>query len=193
MEELVVNSNLLTRKGIIEVDSVFKKLRSVVESFNEDLGIPAFQFPKLPKLLTESTCRYLLEERRILRDIHFDALGSGEVFIKKRKAQPSDLTMEIEGEKFPVEIKATASEKRFSYLTENDINAYILIFMDYYYYFQNGQSFICVYQILNVRDYGLTPKTKKNLLTFVKDQNIKPERIDIDQLFQDWRTSYKIA
>lgn len=188
MEELVVNSKLLTRKGIIQVDSVFKKLRNVVESFNKDLGIPAFQFPKLPQLLTESTCRYLLEERRILRDIHFDALGSGEVFIKKKKAKPSDLTMEIEEEKFPVEIKATASETRFSYLTENDVNAYILIFMDYYYYFQKGQPFICVYPILNVRDYSLTPKTKKNLLTFVKDQNIEPERIDIEQLFQDWRT-----
>ena len=186
MEGLVENSNLLTRKGIIQVDSVFKKLRSVVESFNKDLGIPAFQFPKLPKLLTESTCRYLLEERRILKDIHFDTLSSGEVFIKKEKAQPSDLTMEIEDDKFPVEIKATASESRFSYLTENDVNAYILIFMDYYYYFQKDQPYVCLYPIFNVRDYSLAPKTKKNLLTFVKAQNIEVERVDIDQLFQDW-------
>ena len=81
MEELVVNSNLLTRKGIIQVDSVFKKLRSVVENFNEDLGIPAFQFPKLPNLLTESTCHYLLEEKRILRDIHFNLSLSQERLI----------------------------------------------------------------------------------------------------------------
>jgi len=186
MTQLIENSKLLSKEAIIQVDSLFKKLRREVERLNYDLDKKVFQFPKLPKLLTESTCFYLIEEKMILKDIVFDKLGPGEVFLKKDKAQPSDLMIEIGDKKFPIEIKATASESRFSYLTENDVNAFILIFMDYYYYYQKGQPFVCVYPILNVSDYSLAPKTKKHILKFVQNHNIAPQRIDLNKLFQKW-------
>lgn len=141
---------ILSKETIKELIVLLKQVFLYIQELKEKESCASYiQYPKIPKVLSESLCYYFLKEKLILAHLSIQ-----EIIINNNIA---DLILKTNGKDIKVEVKATGISA-FQNLGIKDINADYLIWIHFdSYFFKNSSDSVEIFIIENPSQYFPAP------------------------------------